>query len=115
MTEIKINEFIVIWAFDNRNDFFRKVEGSDVIAMLEYSYLKMEKLLLNYKSHLSIMQSWVVGNNTIENNKLKILEEVKKLSEDKKFIIIRYQLPEITPIYSENPVIIGCKTISRNG
>ena len=59
------------------------------------------------------MQSWVVGNNTIENNKLKILEEVKKLSEGKKFIIVRYQLPEITPIYSTEPRIIGCQTISK--
>jgi hypothetical protein len=106
MTTIKINEFIIIMGFDNEMDFFRQVKGDDPVGVLYPNTI--EKELDRHKSHFSLMESWMIGENTIEKNKEKILQEVKNIN--KKHIIVRYELPEITPIYSTQPRIVGWST-----
>ncbi len=101
MTEIKINEFIILMAFDNENDFFRKVKGDDRIAVLNYTNESFEKQFEMNKHYLSMAESWVLGNNTMENSKDKIFSEVKRLSVDKKHFIVRYKLPDVTPVYAD--------------
>jgi hypothetical protein len=101
METIMINNFITLMAFDNDMDFFRKVKGDDRIAVLNYTDESFEKQFENNKSYLSIMESSILGSNTIENSKDKIFSEVKRLSVDKKHFIVRYKLPDVTPVYAD--------------
>lgn len=101
METVLINEFIVLLAFDNENNFFREVKGDDRIAVLNYTYESFEKQFDRNKSYLSIMESSILGSNTIENSKDKIFSEVNRLSIDKKHFIVRYKLPDVTPVYAD--------------
>lgn len=101
METIMINEFIVLIAFDNEKDFFIEVKGDDRIAVLNYTDKSFEQQFDRNKSHLSIMESSVLGNNTIGNSKDKIFSEVKRLSASKKHFIVRYKLPDVTPVYAD--------------
>ncbi len=105
MKEIKITEFICMFAFDNQTDFFHKVEGSDNIAITDK--VDFEEAINNHKSIFSMIDESIIGKNSIENNKDKILQEFKKLSADYKWLIVRYVLPKIEYIYDKSPRIIG--------
>lgn len=105
MRTIEINTFITIIAFDNENDFFRKVKCDDAIAVTDKCNIidSIDK----HKSCLSIINQSIIGNNTIENNKDKILNVVNTFNSNEKWIIVRYTIPEIDYIYDNRPRIIG--------
>lgn len=108
---IKINEFISMFAFDNESDFFRKVKCDDAIAVT--NKISFEETLNNFESRFSMIELSIIGEENIENNKDKILEEYKRLSADMKWIIVRYVLPKIEYIYDTRPRIVGWKTESK--
>lgn len=105
MKEIKITEHIFMFVFDNETDFFRKVEGSDSFAITDK--VNFEDALNKHKSIFSMIEESIIGKNSIENNKDKILQEFKELSIDFKWIIIRYVLPKVEYIYDTQPRIVG--------
>lgn len=105
MITIEINTFITIMAFDNANDFFVKVRGEDAIAVTDKG--NIIDAINKHKSVFSMAHEWVVGKNTIENNKDKILSVLNTLNPNEKWIIVRYIIPEIDYIYDNRPRIVG--------
>lgn len=105
MIEKQITDLITLIGFNNQHDFFRKVKGTDDIIVTDVNDFKLS--LNNHISRLSLIDKSLIGNNTIENNKEKIIEEFEKFGDDFKWFIVRYNLPKIEYIYDNKPRIIG--------
>lgn len=115
MIKLEINQFITVILLDSKVDFFTHMSGTDNIIIDNFTISKLADVLNKHRSQMSMMESSIIGNDTIERNKEKILYEVNNVNGRDilvRYLIVRYNLPDnITPVKHDGR-IVGWQTIT---
>ena len=113
---IPINQFISVLALDNKMDFLTHMSGTDSIIVDNFNIQYLEDVLRNHKSQLSMVEKSVFGNDTIENNIDKILQEVNSINGKDiliRYLIIRYKMPDNISPFEYNGKVVGWQTYTK--